>query len=163
MRAKEEMCPQGCHPKGTMAMEVSSDPTSPAKGENTTHFDIYQISPTTFMRIYARIGLKGKQVIEQAMKIARLVDASRIPMPYRVVFDKGHPATIECGKQFATVKKLPSLPVFEETEAILADIGVTTLVIMRNGWDNNLYVDYGRIGRVEFMATVHCPIKDSDR
>lgn len=163
MRTTEEMCPQSGNFEGTTAMEVSSDPTSPAKGENTTHYDIYQISPTTFMRIYARIGLKGKQVIERAIKIAHLVDVSRLPKVYRVVFEQGHPTTIECGKRFETVKKMPSIPIIDETEAFLADIGVTTLVIMRNGWDNNLYVDYGRIGRVEFMANVHCPIKDSDR
>lgn len=159
----EEMCPQSGNFEGTTAMEVSSDPTSPANGENTMHYDIYQISPTSFMRIYARIGLKGKQVVERAIKIARLIDASRIPMPYQVIFEEGRPTTIQCDKRFETVKKLPPLPLINETEAFLADIGVTTLVIMRNGWDSNLYVDYGRIGRVEFMANVHCPIKDSDR
>lgn len=156
MTAKDSRRPGGGNHRGTRDHARTSSEQAPQANKHYTRpCDVYQIHPTTMMRMPVGIGESGQKVIDHAVALARLVDMSTIPTPWRIEFQTGEEPQIQCGPRFEKSKPIGIVKPAAETQSVLDALGVSNMTILRNGWDNNIYVDYGRCGRIEFMANVY--------
>lgn len=153
-----ERCRPVCQPSDTTDKKASSELTLMSSANDTTYCDVYKINPQNNLRNPVAIGANGEAVIAEALRMVDLVDLSNIPTPYRLMWT-AEGTDIECGKQFLKSKSIEHIPTAKAIQDKLKEIGVSMLVVMRIGWDSNVYIDYGRKDKVEFTAIVHHPTK----
>lgn len=104
--------------------------------------------------LHMEIGEGMRVLINEGVHMAYLMDKSGTPLPLELVIANGK-KSIFCGKQFNIEKDVTDSNFGSKIEKAMKEYGIGFFSVMRNGWDSNVYVSFGRGDDAEYFASIH--------
>lgn len=159
---EKEKRPQGGHPEtsSTENTNTSSDPviSIPGGSDYTLRAMVYKMTSQRMRRgpLQQEVGEAGKAIIREGVKLARAMDKTITPLPIEVTITPNG-KTAFCGQRFELERDMTDTPLAHGIEKAMKEHGVGFVAILRNGWDSNVYVSYGRGDSPEYWACIHMP------
>ena len=104
--------------------------------------------------LHLEIGEGMRVLINEGVRMAYLMDKSVTPLPLELVIADGE-KKLYCGKQFEIEKDVTDTEFARRIEMAMSNYGIGFFSVMRNGWDSNVYVSFGRGDEAEYFASVY--------
>lgn len=120
------------------------------------HATVYKIrgARTSGGPLHLEIGDVTRILINEGVRMAYLMDKSVTPLPLELVICDDE-TKIFCGRQFEIEKDMSNTQFGNRIKEVMSEHNIGFVAVMRNGWDSNVYVSFGRGDEAEFFASVH--------